>query len=536
MTSTNLAAHLDRSSLRSRLVAWALPVAVAMAGAASACSSDLASNVDEVNEEGDDEGTGAGASDGAGGSASTGSASTGSGSAGAGLDPFAPQPDTSMGLVNVSADLAQILENGSIEEACLDYEVAPDDPITRLRCGKAMFFYEGFGIRGIPKGLVTWLLQSFPDDLGPGFSKLGLVADPFSPDGLPLGMGDGAPLGSADTLSFTCASCHFGKLSDGRYAVGAPNHDFDYGRFNLVVALLAQTATFGWNDADHHPDALAAIEPMRSKLDADWGLKASLIGAVLPLLGADVPAFTKEHEAQYASWRTGTMDFFIAPVAYDDGVHTISKISPLWGIPSDAELVERDLSSAMLGWTGGTRTLGNFVHAFVELGPGDLAAWPDERLAPLRDYVLSLRSPASPASPSSGELARGEEVFASACLSCHGELRGMGDRIYSFEEIGTDPALRAWADGADLDGIPAAGITFPEGDTLTHGVKSPRLVGLGQQKRFLHNGSLDSLEQLLCLAPRPGISALAYSDAGHTNGCDLPQSDRTALLAYLRAH
>ena len=55
-------------------------------------------------------------------------------------------------------------------------------------------------------------------------------------------------------------------------------------------------------------------------------------------------------------------------------------------------------------------------------------------------------------------------------------------------------------------------------------------------KRFLHNGALDSLEQMVCSAPRPGVSDLAFGDEGHTFGCELPEADRVALLAYLRAH
>lgn len=41
---------------------------------------------------------------------------------------------------------------------------------------------------------------------------------------------------------------------------------------------------------------------------------------------------------------------------------------------------------------------------------------------------------------------------------------------------------------------------------------------------------------MLCVAPRPGVLAPAFSDQGHTFGCELPDVDRVALLAYLRAH
>jgi hypothetical protein len=112
----------------------------------------------------------------------------------------------------------------------------------------------------------------------------------------------------------------------------------------------------------------------------------------------------------------------------------------------------------------------------------------------------------------------------------------MGHDLYTYEEIGTDPEMRWWADGPYHDGQLCCGLRFQDGDTLTGAIKSPRLVGLWAMSRFLHNGALDSLEQLLCLAPRPGVIEPAFADTGHEFGCALPESDRRALLDYLRAH
>jgi mono/diheme cytochrome c family protein len=227
------------------------------------------------------------------------------------------------------------------------------------------------------------------------------------------------------------------------------------------------------------------------------------------------------------------MDFFIQPLPFDDQVHTVSKISALWGLPTDEELASHQLPSAMLGWTGGTASVAHFLTGFVDLGGGQVSAWPDEKLAPLADYVASLRAPPS---STTADVTRGREVYIAECQSCHGGPRGMGDRVYGFDEIGTDDAIKWWADGPDHDGQPCCGLRFPPGDVITHGIKSPRLVGLSSMRRFLHNGALDSLEQLLCLAPRPKVSEPAFGGQGHEFGCELPSSDRTALLDYLRAH
>ncbi len=71
---------------------------------------------------------------------------------------------------------------------------------------------------------------------------------------------------------------------------------------------------------------------------------------------------------------------------------------------------------------------------------------------------------------------------------------------------------------------------------MSHGIKSPRLVGMWAQQRFLHNGSVDSLEALLCDSERPTVDAPVFSDAGHRYGCDLAAEDRASLISYLLAH
>ncbi len=453
-------------------------------------------------------------------------------------DPFAAQPETGEGLVDVSDDLRAVLEEGALATACSDAAASPGDRRLRLLCGKAMFFYEGFGTGGVPRPLVTWLVDSFPDEVGPGFAQVGMIPDPFSEDGLPLGLAPGAPFGSVDALSFTCASCHFGRLPDGRYAVGAPNHAYDYGRMNLMLAVLPALAIPGADPADHDPDALAAIQPLRDRMAADPSIQTALITALLPVIsggGGAMPVFSAENEHWYAHWRTGTMDFFIEPLPFDDGVHTVSKISALWGLPDGDELAAHGIAGAQLGWTGSTSSLDHFLAGFVDLGGGDPAAWPADRLAPLAEYVYSLRAPAAPAAPDQ-ELARGRDVFVDACQGCHGGPRGMGAEVYTYEEIGTDDEMRWWADGIDHDGEPCCDLRFEDGDELTGGIKSPRLVGLWTMTRFLHNGALDSLEQLLCLAARPGVDDPAFRDGGHEYGCELPEADRRAALAYLRAH
>ena len=442
-------------------------------------------------------------------------------------DPFAPQPDESEGLRNVSTSLDDILEHGALEGACDAWRADKTDRRKELLCGKWMFFYESFGTAGVPRSLVEFQALGFPAELGYGFSELGMIEDPDSLTHMPIGLAEAAPMGTVKTLAFTCASCHFAQLDDGRYAVGAPNHNLDYGAVNLHLVLMPMLAMPGTDLSQHDAGAVAVVQPALDRLSADPMLQLGLLAVFIDLLGAgSVPTFSKESEGHYADWAPGTMDFLIEPLPLDDGVHTVSRIPPLWGIPTDEEARAAGMTDAMLGWTGNTPTLTRFAQLFGEMGGGTAAS--EAEVQPLVRYIESLRAP-----DSATENEEGRAIFQADCASCHGGPRGSGLRVYDFDEIGTDDAMRYWMD-PDGDGDACCGV---DDLPITNGIKSPRLVGLGAQKSFLHNGSVPSLEALLCLGTdRPTTTAEAYGDQGHLFGCELDRDEKTALIAYLLAH
>ncbi len=475
---------------------------------------------------------------GAGGGASA--SSGGSSGQGAGApnvhDPLGQSPVDDGGLVNVSTDLDAVLEGGALETACTEYWGGKKDRATMLRCGKRMFFDESFGTSGVPAALVDFLVKKLPNSVGPGMAKLGMIADPRSTKSLPLGIVPTTPLSATvPAYGFSCASCHFGRLPDGRYAVGAPNHDYDYGLQNLAFALFPQLALAdtGAND----PDAVARVKPLLDELAATPGLKLQMMVTLIGLLGVKIPEFPAEVQHHYANWRTGTMDFLIAPLPIDDGVHTVSKISALWSIPTAEEMKASGMSHAMLGWGGPVHSVMNFLKEFVSFGGGVPAAWPEEKLAPLVAYIETLRAPANPTPPASVEVEAGQALFETAgCTTCHGGPAGGGTKTYTFEEIGTDSELAKWLD-PKLSGKACCGATLEPGETLSHGVKSPRLVGAWAMSRFLHNGSVSTLEELFCVnGPRGAVTEPAYRDGGHAFTCDgLTPSEKQSLIAYLRA-
>ena len=94
--------------------------------------------------------------------------------------------------------------------------------------------------------------------------------------------------------------------------------------------------------------------------------------------------------------------------------------------------------------------------------------------------------------------------------------------------------MRYWMDRGNGTTL---GVDFGE-DVITNQIKSPRLAGLWAMKRFLHNGSVESLEELLCVdGPRVSIPDYAFGNQGHTFGCDsLTWDEKDDLIAYLLSH
>ena len=446
------------------------------------------------------------------------------------LDPFPSDMSSDFGLTNTGFILEEVLEYGALENACELYAEFPDDEDLKIRCGKAMFFYEGFGGVGIPQPLLDFVNTKFTDELGEGFAEYGMIQDPYSEKGRPIGYGAGAPIGSVDTLAYSCASCHFGQLPDGRYSVGMANYDYETGKQFLALMLLPQSVMPGFNDDEHDPEALAVIEPLRQKL---WGnplLFAQMGWDLLPLLWqSDMSAaeITRDVETAYASWRSGTMDVFIPPLPLDDETHIVSKIPTLWSIPNAVEQETYDMPDAMLSWTGGSPNLNHFVSGFLALG--DSSDWTLEDVQPLVAYLETLKAPESLDTEYPAQVEAGRDLFNLECLDCHNGYQGSSRELFSFEEIGTDHQMQYILD-PDLDGVPIAGVDAQP----THQIKAPRLTGVWAKTRLLHNGSVDSLEELFCINGERNDDTPIFGNVGHVYGCDWSEQEKRDIIAFLR--
>jgi hypothetical protein len=433
--------------------------------------------------------------------------------------------------VQASRD-ARTLVEPDLAGACRRYHAGFEDRPTVLACGKWMFFYETFGMGGVPSSLPRFLVRAFPDEIGHGFTKLGMIEDPRSHDHLPFGMARGKMEGLATSIAWTCASCHVARIPDGRIVIGAPNDRYAYGAQVLMMTMFPFVATSG--PKGHDPDAVAVIQPLLDRLKAKPQIWAALGGSLMLAMGAfKWPNLPAEIEHMYATWPTGTLDFLLKPLPLDDQVEVVGKIPLLFDLPRDPTSDHDRMIHAMLGWSGNAHSLIAFMHGFIGLGGGKPSAWSDHELRPIIEYIYSLEAPKNLSPPPAAGVAAGRALFhEKKCDACHDGPHHAGRKLYPLDEIGTDGELARWLDPTHT-GKPCCKVEID--DPLTRAVKAPALLALWLQNRFLHNGSLSSLEQLFCLAPRP-TRAPPMSSSGHMQTCEgLTPDEKHALIDYLRA-
>ncbi len=435
---------------------------------------------------------------------------------------------------DVDESLAAVLETQRLEGACDRWNAGQRDEETKMLCGKWMFFYETFGTVGIPKKLLEFGQDWYEGYYGPGYSNFGFIPDPASPEGFPIGLAETTGMaGNLETRAFTCASCHFGQMPDGRYAVGYANMKLDYGRYIAGIGAPLQLS-ISENSQDVHPDIRAEVLPHVQAAKMDPSYNIALAGVGLELLGAgDMPQVSIEQQGMFLAKPPGTMDFLTEPLV-DDGVWTVSRILSLWNIPTEEMREEIGMEHAHLSWTGGATTLESFISGFVAIGVADPSAWGPERIEPLKAYLESLRVPELRRELDPAVVDMGAEIFVDeGCVDCHNGPSGESLQAYGYDELGTDDAMR-YIFNPNEAGELCCG--FDDGDSsyvVTDGIKAPRLTGLENQSRFLHNGSLESLGQLLCLSERPVDDNYAQGTQGHEFGCDLSESERGMLVTYL---
>jgi hypothetical protein len=449
-------------------------------------------------------------------------------------------------------------------------------------------WHTSFGSRLLPR---TWFLAlERADDTGwfrdndalASFGFLPQAPDPFNADGLPVGWTVDT---EADHVGLTCAACHTGEIRYRgqrlRIAGGAGMLDitaFEQALLRALQATAAEPTKFARFAA-----RLGNPPQLREQLEARIGILANR----LRINRVDVPYGPGRMDAFGQIFNAVSAEFLHQPDNFHAPDAPVS-IPSLWDTPR-LDRVQWNGSSpnASIAPLVQNVTTALAVYGDLDLTPrllGYSSSVDFAALGRLQRWNTRLRSPLWPeqlfGQLDRAAIARGREVYAAQCRSCHAEAerndstQGLTTVRVPLAHIGTDPrmadnfAQRQVASGAlagrhgmvwggvdlgqqaraiDLVVHAALGATLqhpllalraavaghgsaaaaPDGDVRVY--KAGPLAGIWATAPYLHNGSVPTLADLLTPpAQRPvefGVGACEFDPArvGVGTSCSAPE-------------
>jgi mono/diheme cytochrome c family protein len=403
--------------------------------------------------------------------------------------------------------------------------VQPGDPLFQ---GQYLFLQYTWGgeMGSWPTDFVLSALDRFPDVFGKQFEKFGFIPDPA--DDLPYGF----KRGNLDPtrVSTTCATCHTGRLPDGRPWFGEPNTALDTPALDAALDQI-------WM-ADGNPSHLSAITTQRAHAYGPGRFRIDSDGYKNPV-AANIPVHFNLAQRTHLTTVGGALD-----------------------VRSDVYLS-----------VGSTENFPIDASAPIQFPPED-------QLAALIAFMGAQNPPPAPAQDAA-LVAAGRGVFTAAhCDGCHHPDNIALDGVTTLDTAdagldrlpGVDAKFPNGSVHADREqfymafGSPSSGSSGPADGpdpqvqqilqfasahslriAFTDGYVAPNLHGLWASAPYLNNGSVPTLADLLASASaRPKTFMVGGSfvldttqpgngNQGHEFGTDLSASDKTALIAYLNS-
>jgi mono/diheme cytochrome c family protein len=207
--------------------------------------------------------------------------------------------------------------------------------------------------------------------------------------------------------------------------------------------------------------------------------------------------------------------------------------------------------------------------------------------ADIHAFVMSVEAPKYPFAVDAGLAERGRGLFNDACARCHGTYGAGGkypNKIVALDVVGTDARLARALTRKNIDHFNKSWLgkeKAPDGSYYTfeetEGYQAPPLDGVWATAPYFHNGSVPTIEHVLNSRARPKIFTRSYrtgkedydaerigwkvtaldqspsadlpgferrkvfdttvpgrSNAGHTFGDPLTDSERRAVIEYVK--
>jgi hypothetical protein len=494
-------------------------------------------------------------------------------------------PDCATATEHVSACYGQEVAD-AFAEACTPEAAATalDDDCGTVEEGKAdsfstpilspaieQFKYGSIGAdkMGLPLALMRALPLACSDLLPAGtdprnqpYAAFGLIYE--AGHDLPIGFSTRAlPIIGTKLVGNTCSVCHTSTVretptSSRTVYMGAPNIRFDLeGYNNFLFGCITDPSRFNATSLNRAFDQLGIYG-----LDRLLAYKTYLIRPFVEDLQAKVDSVVRD-----GPWGPGRDDAIGLSGATLLGPEYVPDIPTPVDFPAVWNQSQR--RGHALHWDGAAATALE-RNVLVAVGAGTPAnGVPLESIAAIQNWLDNLAPPRYPFAIDTTLTARGAEVFAAECASCHSATGARIWQVIPNTELGTDSARldAVTQDAIDaLNDLSGYGWAF-NGFRKTDGYLASLLDGIWLRAPYLHNGSVPTLRALLTApAERPAtfyrgndtydktdvgfVSNLATegnarymlfettrggnSNAGHDYGTWLPEADKAALIEYLK--
>ena len=437
-------------------------------------------------------------------------------------------------------------------------------PLAYYESPEANFKYGSIGtesVSGIPFWIWVVLPRLFPEKLpgSGGYTSLGLTWEP----GIEMPVGFTKETIGIPRVGMNCAACHVGTIRDTvtespKLLLGAPSSKFDaqgYAKFFFDCA------------SDPRFNANFVLPEIQYNINLSLGEKLLYRLAIIP---ATKQALLKQKEAfayldSRPNWGPGRTDMNPLKIGVlnlpDDGSVGSTDMMAIWneeaheGFYKHSDGLTSDLHESVLSSALGTGTTLQEVNL--------------ENLERVEKWIRQT-PPSTYPYPVDAVLAkRGKVVFDNNCSTCHGYDGARVGTVIPLTEVKTDPnRANHWTQEA------AEGFNhYPDEKSKifpnfrdTDGYTAIPLDGIWARAPYLHNGSVPNLAALLTEPAQrlqtfyrsfdlydrskvgfisDGEDAQKYgylfdteivgnSNQGHEYGTELKDSDKQALIEYLK--
>jgi hypothetical protein len=429
-----------------------------------------------------------------------------------------------------------------------------------------------------PYQIFRVLPQICPEKLPGGYAGLGFVYEPGHE--LPIGVSRRYRLGF-DQVGLNCAVCHTGTIRDTpdgprRVVAGMPSHQLDLQGFFRFVLDCTLDERF---TADN---VLGRIEKSGGELS--WFNRLLYRHAVIPRTREQTLVLSRRLAIlmgdQVTAWGRGRVDTFnpYKGIQFNWQLERLPRSELMGASDFPALWNQKPRHGMQLHWDGNNDSVEE-RNLSASLGTGVTPVTIDhERLRRVRNWIWEAPPPAYPYPVDQALAARGQEVYRTQCLDCHGDNRFKdgqlsGSRlgkVERIEAIGTDPyRLNSYTIAFASNQY----TLYPDSPyrfthfRKTNGYANQPLDGIWARAPYLHNGAVPTLRDLLePAAARPARFYRGYdvfdpvkvgfvSDVGseggtryfdfdtsrpgngkegHVYGTTLPAADKDAIVEYMK--